>query len=113
MLGDDVFVLVGDDGKVVVLGALIQIGKEVGIEDIGIHQFACLPVGDFASVVGEDIATVFLQFELLGYRGNAVSGTARCQYDFHATLLCVNQCAQGVFGYFFLVVGQRTVEVED
>ena len=81
------------------------------VEQVLVHQLLRFPVDDFSAVVSQNVAFIFLQFQLLGQRGNAVRGSSRGQYNFHSLLLNLEQCFFGVRGNLFLLVGKRSVEV--
>ena len=83
-LGQYVFPVVSHNGKVVLLGAFVKVGKHIVVEQVLVHQLLRFPVDDFSAVVSQNVAFIFLQFQLLGQRGNAVRGSSRGQYNFHS-----------------------------
>ena len=110
-LGQHVFPVVSHNGKIVLFGTFVKIGKHIMVEQVLVHQLLGFPVDDFSTVVSQNVAFILLQFQLLGQWGNAVRRSSRGQYNFHSLLLNLEQCFLGVRGNFFLLVGKRSVKV--
>ena len=113
MLRQHIFPFVGKDGKPIVVRTCVQVGQHGGVQQVLVHQFTRLPVDDFAAVVRQYIAFVFVQLQQVRQRSHTVSRPAGRQHNLDTGFLRLQQRFQRMFRNFFLLIGQGPVQVED
>lgn len=109
LFGEDVFVVVGQDGLPVADGGRVEDRQYVVGQQILVEQFARAPVDDFAAVVRQDAAVMLLHLQGFGQRCDAVSGSSGGQHQSDAAFLQAQQCLEVSGGNLFLRVGQCAV----
>ena len=89
--GQDVFIVIGQDGLAVADGGCVEYGQDVVRQEIFVKQPSCAPLDDFTAVVGQDKSAMFFHLQGVRQGGDAIRGAAGGQYQPHALLLEAEQ----------------------
>ena len=112
-IGQQGSVFIGQNTDIMLLGQIddltIRLCRNLTAED---HFFG-LAVHNDSTIEGQDISTVILQMQFFRQRHHAVSRSARSQHHDLTLLLSPHQCFLCFGCNFFILVGQRSVQIQN